>query len=178
MNSKYKTHNSLEQYLRRKKVEKPGKHAGFFLSLFLDSTLNRQKDDGFYIYFQDIKNAGLIASDQKFELWRDRMIINGILISNDDENFFVPSNGILNYLNKEKLYLSKNYASNSNILNVEKIYSSDIETLKLEIESLKLALKETNRRIEKITELWKLRAIFALKKENVHRNVNTFQKKY
>lgn len=172
MSQKFKTQKNLEQYLRRKKIDKPAKHAHFFLNIFLNINSDEKKDFVVSIKLEDIINAGLISKFDKFEDWQEKMLSSGILILNKmDKNSFQPSASILNYILKEKNEPQIN-------LLLEGKLRLEIKILQDEISLLKEALKETNRRIERAAESWKLRSTFALKKENERQTLNTYQKRY
>ena len=177
-NEQYKTYKSLEQYLRRKKVKTPGKHATFFLNLFFKNTLNKTNEQFFYIKYEDIKKAQLIPNTQSFKQWQEEMFLNGIFISKTEENYFEISSGILNYKYKEEFYHSKKISKTNAIEESRQNLISEINKLKEEIKLLKEAIDDTNSKIVQISNMWKLRSTFASKKEIERqiKSVNQFTK--
>lgn len=146
---KYKTFGSLEQFLRRKKIDNTGKLANFLLNAFVESPLEKRDGEFVLLYKHDFERAGLISDEQNFDSLREKLILKGVLIwkvkPNDPnfiykKNYFAPSAGVLNYINKEKL-------SRSTVATMD-----DVGKLKSEVDELKIALKETNRKIEKVAE--------------------------
>ncbi|MBX9839129.1 hypothetical protein [Silvanigrella sp.] len=174
----FKNQKNLEQSLRRKKLDKPGKHAFFLLSLFNQMSFTQEQDFSVIINREEFLQAGLISDLKHFENWKNKMISLGIFIlNNNEENLFKPSSFILNYIYKEKnLPIEMNNNKNSSAL--EENLKNEIKNLQEEILLLKEALKETNRRIERAAESWKLRSTFVLKKENERQVLNTFPKRF
>ena len=74
--------------------------------------------------------------------------------------------------------LSSEINNNKNNSVLEENLKNEIKNLQEEILLLKEALKETNRRIERAAESWKLRSTFVLKKENERQALNAFPKRY
>ncbi len=146
---KYKTYQNLLMYLKRKKIDNCGSLATFLLEKFINSPLEKRDGEYVLIFKHELELAGLIKENEKYEDWRDTMIKRGILSwkvkPNDynfvsNKNYFSPSDSLRNYINKEKL-------SQSTIATMD-----DVGKLKSEVDDLKIALKETNRKIEKVAE--------------------------
>lgn len=115
VNVKYKVYGSLEQFLRRKKLESASKLAHFLLNAFIETPLEKRDGEFVLLYRHDFERAGLIAENQNFDSLREKLILKGVLIwkvkPNDPnfiskKNYFAPSPGVLNYINKEKLLRS------------------------------------------------------------------------
>ncbi len=146
---KYKTYQNLLMYLKRKKLDNCGSLATFLLETFINSSLEKRDGEYVLIFKHDLELAGLLKEGEKYEDWRDTMIKRGVLTwkvkPNDynfvnNKNYFAPSDSLLNYINKEKLSCSTVATMN------------DVGKLKTEVDELKIALKETNRKIEKVAE--------------------------
>lgn len=149
INVKYKVYGSLEQFLRRKKVESASKLAHFLLSAFIESPLEKRDGEFVLLFRHDFERAGLISDDQNFDELREKLILKGVLVwrvkPNDPnfiskKNYFAPSTGILSYINKEKL-------SQSTVATMD-----DVGKLKTKVDELEIVIKETNRKIEKVAE--------------------------
>ncbi|MBX9836989.1 MAG: hypothetical protein K2X69_01615 [Silvanigrellaceae bacterium] len=154
---KYKTFGSLEQFLRRKKIENSGKLANFLLSAFIESPLEKRDGEFILLFRHDFERAGLITDDQNFDELREKLILKGVLVwrvkPNDPnfiqkKNYFSASTGVLNYINKEKLSRS----TLATMEDVDNKVNSIEKALKSEVEELRIELRETNRKIEKVAE--------------------------
>ncbi|KAB8035817.1 hypothetical protein GCL60_16440 [Silvanigrella paludirubra] len=146
---KFKTYQNLLMYLKRKKIENSGKVATFLLDTYVNSPLEKRDGEFVLIFKHDLELAGILDKKEKFEDWRDLMIKRGILNwrvrPNDyqfinNKNYFAPSESLTTYINKEKI-------SSSTVATMD-----DVGKLKSEVDELKIALKETNRKIEKVAE--------------------------
>ena len=174
----FKNQKNLEQSLRRKKLDKPGKHAFFLLSLFNKIPFTQEQDLSVTINGEEVLQAGLISDLKHFDNWKNKMVSLGIFIlNNNEENVFKPSSFILNYIYKER-NIPNGINNNKNNSVLEENLKNEIKNLQEEILLLKEALKETNRRIERAAESWKLRSTFVLKKENERQVLNAFPKRY
>ena len=150
---RYKTYQNLLMYLKRKKLDNCGSLATFLLETFINSPLEKRDGEFVLIFKHDLELAGLIKENERYEDWRDLMIKRGILnwkvkpndfnfVSN--KNYFAPSDSLLSYINKEKLSQST-VATMDDVGKIEKNLSEKVE-------KLELALKETNKKIEKVAE--------------------------
>ena len=145
----FKNQKNLEQFFRRKKLEKPSKHALFLLNIFTKEPSNLTVS----IRPEDIHNAGLISNMDQYNNWKNIMISFGILISaNKKDNVFKPSINLLKYISKEKnIHININQD-----FQLETKLQLEILKLQDEIAILKDALKETNRKIDRTSESWQL----------------------
>ena len=150
---RYKTYQNLLMYLKRKKLDNCGSLATFLLETFINSPLEKRDGEFVLIFKHDLELAGLIKENERYEDWRDLMIKRGILnwkvkpndfnfVSN--KNYFAPSDSLLSYINKEKLSQST-VATMDDVGKIEKNLSEKVE-------KLELALKETNKKNEKVAE--------------------------
>nr|BFD33637.1 hypothetical protein GTC16762_32560 [Pigmentibacter ruber] len=129
VNGKYKVYGSLEQFLRRKKIESASKLAHFLLNAFVEAPLEKRDGEFVLLYRHDFERAGLISEGQSFDSLREKLILKGVLVwkvkPNDPnfiykKNYFAPSSGVLNYINRERL-------SRSTVATVEDITKLDVK---------------------------------------------------